>query len=185
MFSFEIKGSRNAVKGNYFKWRNGRIPYILSNEYTQENRSVIARAFEDIQNRTCIIFEPKRLLDFSYLSIFPGNGCASQVGKMGGAQMVSLGNACLRLGIIEHELMHVMGFWHEQSRADRDEYIRINWENVEKGMEGNFVKLTWDDIQSLGTLCFQFSLFKQNLRFKCIVIQYFNLFLQFIKLSKL
>jgi hypothetical protein len=104
---------------------------------------------------------------------------------MGGAQMVSLGNACLRLGIIEHELMHVMGFWHEQSRADRDEYIRINWENVEKGMEGNFVKLTWDDIQSLGTLCFQFSLFKQNLRFKCIVIQYFNLFLQFIKLSKL
>ena len=81
--------------------------------------------------------------------IKPGNGCASQVGKGGGMQLVSLGVGCVYVGISQHELMHVVGFWHEQSRFDRDEYIRINWDNIEPGMEYNFDKYSWNDIQNL------------------------------------
>lgn len=49
--------------------------------------------------------------------------------------MVSLAPACLRKGhgIVLHELMHVLGFWHEHARADRDRYIKVNWNEILPG----------------------------------------------------
>lgn len=47
-----------------------------------------------------------------------------------GSQVISLGNGCNRKGITMHEMMHAAGFWHEQSRYDRDNYVEILWENI-------------------------------------------------------
>lgn len=46
--------------------------------------------------------------------------------------------------------MHALGFWHEQSRADRDSYVYVLWNNIIPGMEYNFKKYSWDMLQSLG-----------------------------------
>lgn len=32
-----------------------------------------------------------------------------------------------------HEIMHALGIFHEQSRADRDRFVKVNWENIIKG----------------------------------------------------
>ena len=60
--------------------------------------------------------------------------CCSYVGKSGeGRQDVSIGKNCDKFGIVVHELGHVVGFWHEHTRPDRDDYIDIVMENVLSG----------------------------------------------------
>lgn len=49
-------------------------------------------------------------------------------------QEVSLAPECWRKGIILHELMHVLGYFHEHSRYDRDVYIQLNPDNIQKGI---------------------------------------------------
>ena len=41
-----------------------------------------------------------------------------------------------------HELLHALGFYHEQSRPDRDDYIRILWNNIIPDLKYNFNKAT-------------------------------------------
>ena len=47
--------------------------------------------------------------------------------------MVSLDQGCVHVSLIVHELMHAAGFFHEQSRIDRDEYVVINLGNIQEG----------------------------------------------------
>lgn len=62
--------------------------------------------------------------------------CFSSVGMkywVTGSQTISLGSGCNHRGVAMHEMMHAIGFWHEQSRYDRDQYVEIMWENIEPG----------------------------------------------------
>ena len=62
------------------------------------------------------------------------------MGRKGGKQTLSLKPPddkkchCLcDVGRTLHEMMHALGFYHEHSRTDRDNYIKIVEENVKKG----------------------------------------------------
>lgn len=58
--------------------------------------------------------------------------CSSYIGRMAiGEQDVQLATGCLKLiGEVQHELLHVLGLYHEQSRMDRDQYVYIVSENI-------------------------------------------------------
>lgn len=60
--------------------------------------------------------------------------CCSYVGRRGGGpQAISIGKNCDKFGIVVHELGHVIGFWHEHTRPDRDEHVSIIRENIQPG----------------------------------------------------
>nr|XP_043886729.1 low choriolytic enzyme-like [Solea senegalensis] len=70
------------------------------------------------------------------------NSCYSYVGRTGGAQVVSLSRqGCLYHSTVQHELLHALGFNHEQTRSDRDNHILVYWENIIDDMEYNFYKI--------------------------------------------
>lgn len=49
-----------------------------------------------------------------------------------------------------HELGHVVGFWHEHTRPDREQHVVIERNNIMIGQEYNFNKLTSEDVNTLG-----------------------------------
>lgn len=51
----------------------------------------------------------------------------------GGPQAISIGKNCDKFGIVVHELGHVIGFWHEHTRPDRDEHVSIIRDNIQPG----------------------------------------------------
>lgn len=133
--------SRNAIRQQWRRWPNGEIPYTLSSQYGAYARSVIASAMKEYHKKTCVRFvsrDPSKHQD--YLYIHPDDGCYSLVGKTGGKQPVSLDSGCIQVGTIVHELMHAVGFFHEQSRQDRDEYVDVVWRNVMNGADDQFEK---------------------------------------------
>ncbi|XP_050727620.1 zinc metalloproteinase nas-4-like isoform X2 [Eriocheir sinensis] len=140
---------RSAMIDIHRRWPNGIIPYVISQAYDKYARGTIAKAMSEFHIKSCIRFVP-RTIEKDYIHILKGDGCSSSVGRMHGAQEVSLGPGCIYVGIVIHEFMHAAGFWHEQSRSDRDNYITINMFNVQKGRKNNFDKYGWDKILSLG-----------------------------------
>uniref|UniRef100_A0A1I8BPB9 ZnMc domain-containing protein n=1 Tax=Meloidogyne hapla TaxID=6305 RepID=A0A1I8BPB9_MELHA len=123
----------NGVSSSVKKWNNGQIPYILGSDYTPRERAVLARAFQEYQDRTCIRFVPKTESDRDFLYIGKIDGfvinsttaflnshdlriCYSDVGRAGGRQELSLDDGCLHLDTVIHEL--VMGSATDFSQAE-------------------------------------------------------------------
>ncbi|XP_021953128.1 zinc metalloproteinase nas-4 [Folsomia candida] len=119
------------------RWPSATIPYQFVSTFPSSYRTVFQSAINYIAGRTCIRFKP-RYTEYSYVEVNQVNGCSAHVGRIGGRQYISLANGCNYLGTIVHEMMHTIGFFHEQSRTDRDKYVTINWGNIEPGREGAF-----------------------------------------------
>jgi len=78
-------------------------------------------------------FFAKAKISELYICIAPCflNSCWCEVGKVRGRKTwLSIGNGCEYKHVMTHELGHAIGFWHEQSRPDRDNYLKIHWENI-------------------------------------------------------
>ena len=103
------------------------------------------------ENHTCIRFVP-RTDQRDYVVFFPGGGCSSYIGRWGRNQGISLGLRCFKDGMRAtlHEIGHALGFYHEHSRPDRDEHVRIITDNIVANYESEFTKLKDSQVDSHG-----------------------------------
>ncbi|XP_026168789.1 meprin A subunit beta isoform X2 [Mastacembelus armatus] len=141
--------TRNSLIGDEYRWPK-TIPYLMEDDLEINAKGVILKAFEQYRLKTCIDFKPWSG-EANYISVFKGNGCFSSVGNQQvGKQRLSIGTNCDRIATIEHEFLHALGFWHEQSRADRDDYVEIMWDRISEGKEHNFNTYNDTTSSSLG-----------------------------------
>ncbi|KAI4884668.1 hypothetical protein NFI96_010347 [Prochilodus magdalenae] len=132
------KIQRSAIAADQFRW-NGYVPYVLNGTLSLNDKGAILRAFEQLRLKACIDFKP-RTTETDYIFVDSLGGCWSYIGKTGGRQLLSIGGGCAHLSIVEHEFLHALGFYHEQSRMDRDDYVTIVYENIIPGFGSNFDK---------------------------------------------
>ncbi|CAF1098893.1 unnamed protein product [Adineta steineri] len=102
----------------------------------------------------CVRFRPKTNDDEYFISIKNGSQYSSYVRRVyRGGQSVTLQmkSYCVdHEATIMHEFMHALDFWHEQLRPDHDDYVTINFNNVQEGSEHNFNKYLSDVKDTLG-----------------------------------
>uniref|UniRef100_A0A672YR09 Metalloendopeptidase n=1 Tax=Sphaeramia orbicularis TaxID=375764 RepID=A0A672YR09_9TELE len=109
------------------------VPYVIAGHYSSRERSIIERGLLSFHDVTCIRFV-RRTNQRDYLSIQSDSGCYSYVGRRGYSQTLSLDRqGCLYHSTVQHELLHALGFNHEQCRSDRDQHIRVLWQNIQRG----------------------------------------------------
>ncbi|XP_030283304.1 high choriolytic enzyme 1 isoform X1 [Sparus aurata] len=122
------------------------VAYRLSPDYTEIETKLIKKGMEHVEKGTCVKFVA-RTHERDFIDIQPKSGCWSYLGARGGRQTVSLQTPdCLRIGVIAHEFMHVLGFVHEQSRFDRDNYVTVMWPNIWRDRLRNFEKFKTDNL---------------------------------------
>uniref|UniRef100_A0A4W3GNC2 Metalloendopeptidase n=1 Tax=Callorhinchus milii TaxID=7868 RepID=A0A4W3GNC2_CALMI len=132
-------------------WPGGVIPYVIGGNFTGSQRAMFKQAMRHWEKHTCVTFiertEEESYIVFTYRPC----GCCSYVGRRGnGPQAISIGKNCDKFGIVVHELGHVIGFWHEHTRPDRDDHVTIIRENIQPGQEYNFLKMEPGEVNSLG-----------------------------------
>ncbi|HYC78308.1 MAG TPA: M12 family metallopeptidase, partial [Planctomycetota bacterium] len=117
-------------------WPNGVVPYAFNANVTALNQTRAIDAMAEWEAVSAVTFVP-RTTEANYITFNDSTGNSSFVGMIGGSQNVNMFNWSWRF-IICHELAHALGFWHEQSRPDRDTYVTINWGNIDPAYSYNF-----------------------------------------------
>uniref|UniRef100_A0A8D0FIP1 Meprin A subunit n=1 Tax=Strix occidentalis caurina TaxID=311401 RepID=A0A8D0FIP1_STROC len=140
---------RNALRNSSYRWKFP-IPYILADSLDLNAKGVILQAFDMFRLKSCVDFKPYEG-ERTYLKFEKLDGCWSYVGDLQSGQTVSIGERCDYKAIVEHELLHALGFYHEQSRTDRDDYVQIWWDEIIEGFAYAFDKHNDSFLDDLNT----------------------------------
>lgn len=133
----------DASKGTFTTewWPSGVVPFEFQSSVNSVERNLALAAMAVLEGVANVNFVPANS-DPAFITFRDSSGDetptnSAPVGYFLGAHTVNITNWTFQF-IIVHELMHVLGFWHEQSRPDRDAFVQIVTRNIQSGREFNF-----------------------------------------------
>jgi hypothetical protein len=110
-------------------WDRPEIPYAINPELPQPER--VEKALTYLRQKTPVNFVHYTGQKDAIVFETGNDNCLSPLGRIGGTQPIKLAAGCQSQEIL-HEILHSLGFVHEQSRKDRDRSIEILWDNIEE-----------------------------------------------------
>lgn len=130
-----------GLGGGVRKWPNSTIVYRISG-LSSSVRSELQKSFDEWTSKTNVRFK-ERTNESNYVTISSSgsnsNSGVATLGVNGSRGFIRLGTRATAVVII-HEIGHTLGYIHEQNRRDRDNFIRINFENIQNNAVDQFYK---------------------------------------------
>ncbi|KAH8261843.1 hypothetical protein KR038_001081 [Drosophila bunnanda] len=140
---------RNGIGNEVYHWPNATVHYVIQpNVFDKAQLEYIFKAINYIMDNTCITFKIATENELPLALNITGliGGCYTEVlgFRTNLPNRINLapypiGSGCFRLGSIYHELLHTLGFEHQHVAQNRDEYVRIEWDNINKEHVTNFI----------------------------------------------
>ncbi|CAG5136451.1 unnamed protein product [Candidula unifasciata] len=119
---------RKAIKYLQYRWKQNEIPFEI--DYSKFNSTHVYEIFKGMnewQTYTCLRFRPRKQQDQNYVTFeHHESKCQAVIGMSHAGQTIGLAYYCFNSHTILHEIGHAIGFYHEQSRPDRDQYITVS-----------------------------------------------------------
>ena len=134
--------ARGVGKNDAFsRWPDGIVVYEAPVSHTQEQQDKVAEAINHWIDNTTLSFVERTDENADqyphFIQFKDSQSCASHVGMIGGAQPIFISNAC-SVGSIIHEIGHAVGLFHEHTRADRDNFVQVDYNQIIDGKDINF-----------------------------------------------
>lgn len=127
-----------------YLWPNGVVPYTIGTGVSAKLRSTITDAIQSYTDNTPVRWVA-RASQTNYVLFraepATSNECGdSQVGMQGGQQVINISSAtgCGDTGTIIHEMGHTIGLEHEVTRSNRNFYVNIRYQNMDKNAYGQY-----------------------------------------------
>lgn len=132
--------SANKGGASFSRWPGAKIYYTVAGNMGSINANKITTAVNEYNTKTNTQWIP-RTNQTNYVEFIFGSSSGSDgwahIGYQGGKQTISL-DQYISVGSVIHEMGHTVGLYHEHARKDRDQYVSIQWNNIQDGQAYNF-----------------------------------------------
>lgn len=138
--SFSCPETKAAFRTETSARWSGVVKYYISSGFTTAAESTIHSGVSMIESavKSITFQESSSSLSSNGIVFHPTDSTNnSDVGKQY-LNDINLQYDISSSGSVAHEIMHSLGYFHEQSRTDRGSYILINSSNIISGKEHNF-----------------------------------------------